>query len=273
MQAQVASPIHHGHAAGRAVTRTVALAFLAHPDDAEMLCAGTLIRLRDRGWEVHIATATAGDCGTMDRDRWEISAIRTREAKAASALIGATYHCLDERDGFVVYDKATIQKAVDLFRRVAPTLVFAHAPHDYMMDHEESSKLARAASFLYGAPNSSTHPRLEGSCVPHLYYCDPVEGRDSLGQPITPTTWVDITRQIAMKTQMLAAHASQREWLKAHHGVDEYVDAMVRHAEKRGGEIGARCAEAFVRHRGHAYPADDLLERLVEAVSADKRTD
>jgi len=40
------------------------LAVMAHPDDAEMLCAGTLIRLHEAGWEVHIATAAAGDCGT-----------------------------------------------------------------------------------------------------------------------------------------------------------------------------------------------------------------
>jgi hypothetical protein len=33
----------------------VALALLAHPDDAEILCAGTLIRLADAGWQIHIA--------------------------------------------------------------------------------------------------------------------------------------------------------------------------------------------------------------------------
>ena len=142
------------------MTRRVALAFLAHPDDAEILCAGTLIRLRDAGWDVHIATVTSGDCGTMDRSPAEISAIRRREAAGSATLVGGTYHCLDERDGFVVYDKPTIRKALDLFRQIAPTLVFAHAPADYMMDHEEASKLARGASFLYGAPNAS---RIRGS--------------------------------------------------------------------------------------------------------------
>src|SRR5829696_8407493 len=95
-------------------TRKVALTFLAHPDDAEMLCAGTLIRLKDLGWEIHIATATPGDCGTMTDNRWDISSIRTKEAKAAAELIGASYHCIDERDGMVVYDKPTIGKTVDL---------------------------------------------------------------------------------------------------------------------------------------------------------------
>src|SRR5687767_7960484 len=140
--------------------RKVALSFLAHPDDAEILCAGTLIRLADAGWQVHIATATPGDCGTMTETRWDISATRTNEAKRAAGMIGATYHCLDERDGLVVYDKPTIQKVTDLFRRIAPTLVFAHAQDDYMMDHVEASKLARAASFLYGAPNISAFPLL-----------------------------------------------------------------------------------------------------------------
>ena len=46
-----------------------ALTFLAHPDDAEILCAGTLIRLADAGWEIHVATATPGDCGTMTATR------------------------------------------------------------------------------------------------------------------------------------------------------------------------------------------------------------
>ena len=47
--------------------RKTVLAFMAHPDDAELLCAGALIRLADAGWEVHIATATPGDCGTRPR--------------------------------------------------------------------------------------------------------------------------------------------------------------------------------------------------------------
>jgi LmbE family N-acetylglucosaminyl deacetylase len=159
----------------------------------------------------------------------------------------------------VVYDKPSIQKTVDLFRRIAPSLVFTHAPRDYMMDHEQASMLARAASFIYGAPNISTHPRHPESRVPYLYYCDPIEGVDPLGHPVTPTTRVDITGQMQTKSDMLAAHASQREWLRAHHGIDEYIESMKRRGEARGKEIGANYAEAFVQHRGHPYPHDDLL--------------
>ena len=239
-----------------------ALTFLAHPDDAEILCGGTLVRLADAGWEIHIATATPGDCGTMTATPWDIGATRTNEAKAAAAMIGAAYHCLDERDVYVVYDKPTLRKAVDLFRRVAPSLVFTHAPKDYMMDHEQVSLLARAASFGYGAPNASTFPLKPGSRVPHLYYCDPIEGIDPLGREVEPTTVIDVSGQLEKKLAMLACHASQREWLRAHHGMDEYLEATRRHAAHRGKRIGTAAAEAFVQHRGHAYPRNDLLAEL-----------
>lgn len=240
----------------------IALSLLAHPDDAEILCGGTLIRLREAGWEIHICTATPGDCGTMVENRWAISSIRTLEARAAADRIGATYHCLDERDLMVVYDKPTIQKTMDLFRRLAPTLVFTHAARDYMLDHEQTSLLARGATFGYGAPNISHFPLKQGSRVPYLYYCDPIEGIDPLGKEVEPTTVIDIIAEQPRKLEMLACHASQREWLRAHHGIDEYLDSTRRHDARRGQAIGSAAGEAFVQHRGHPYPSDDILARM-----------
>lgn len=246
-------------------TRKIVLTLMAHPDDAEIQCAGTLVRLAELGWEIHIATAAPGDCGTMTENRWDISSIRTQEARRAAAMIGATYHCLDERDGYITYEQPAIRKAVDLFRRVAPSLVFTHPREDYMMDHEMTSLLARAASFLYGAPNASTFPLLADSSVPWLYYVDPLDGVDTLGCPITPTTLIDISAQLKKKADMLACHASQREWLRTHHGNDEYIESMRRHAAARGALAGVAAAEAFVQHRGHSYPTNDLLVELFGA--------
>ena len=243
--------------------RRAALGFFAHPDDAEFLCSGTLMRLGAIGWELHIATATRGDCGSMTRGADEIAGIRTREAEAAAAMIGARFHCLGELDGRVCYDKATAQKAIDLFRAVAPTLVFTHATSDYMVDHEQVALLARSASFMYGCPNSSPLPRHAESALPHLYYCDPFEGIDTLGRPVAPTTVIDVSAQMPRRIEMLACHASQREWLRAHHGVDEYVESMQRHAAARGKLMGVAYAEAFVQHRSHAFPRNDLLAELL----------
>jgi LmbE family N-acetylglucosaminyl deacetylase len=247
-----------------ALQRRVALSLLAHPDDAEFFCAGTLIRLADAGWEIHIATVAAGDCGSVTLPGREIAAVRKREGIASAATIGATYHCLDEPDIQVVFDKATNRKAIDLLRRIAPTLLFTHPRHDYMLDHEQVHLLGRATAFSYSIPNASDLPLVPGSAIPWLYYCDPVEGRDPYtGQLIAPTTFVDVSAQMDRKIDMLAAHASQREWLRAHHGMDEYIEAMKRHSAMRGNEFGRAFAEAFVQHRGHPFPQSDLLAELL----------
>ena len=243
--------------------RRTVLAFLAHPDDAEILCAGTLIRLADAGWEIHIATATAGDCGSSTLPAQEIADIRRREARNAAQCLGATYHCLEENDVSVFFDKATNSKAIDLLREIAPSLVLTHPRHDYMLDHEQVHLLARSATFSYPVPNASSRPLQDGSAVPWLYYCDPLEGHDPYSnEVVAATNWIDISTEMPRKVEMLGCHKSQREWLRNHHGIDEYIDSMTRHASMRGQEIGVAYAESFVQHLGHAYPQTNLLHEL-----------
>jgi LmbE family N-acetylglucosaminyl deacetylase len=131
-----------------------------------------------------------------------------------------------------------------------------------MLDHEQTHLLARSAAFAYPIPNASTLPLKPGSTIPHLYYCDPIEGIDPTGERVKPTTLIDITGQMDRKREMLACHASQREWLRSHHGMDEYIEAMKRHSAARGEDAGTQYAEAFVQHRGHAFPRNDLLAEL-----------
>ncbi len=242
--------------------RKCVLALMAHPDDIEFQCAGTLCRLKDLGWEVHLATCTHGDCGSTTLAPEEIAAIRTREAEAAAATLGATYHCLDLLDVFVFLNEQTLKLAIELLRRVQPTLLITHSPQDYMLDHEQASVICRDAAFcapiknaLTGVPNPA--PPLDH--IPHLYYADPLEGKDLLGNRITPTCTIDISTTIERKAAMLACHASQREWLLRHHGVDEYLNSMREWSGKRGAEVGVAFAEGFRQHLGHAYPQDDLL--------------
>lgn len=244
--------------------RRVVLAFMAHPDDAEFFCAGTLIRLASADWEVHIATATAGDCGTTTLPANEIAEIRRAEAAFAAHKIGATYHCLGELDLNVFFDKATNGKAIDLFRKVAPSLVFTHPRHDYMLDHEQVHLLTRTATFSYPIPNASLLPLVAGSAVPWLYYCDPIEGEDPYTSiQVRPTVCLDISDEMARKIDMLTCHASQREWLRDHHGMDEYIESMKQYCATRGQELGVAYAEAFIQHTGHAYPQTDILREVL----------
>jgi LmbE family N-acetylglucosaminyl deacetylase len=241
--------------------RKVALSLMAHPDDAEILAGGTLALLAARGWEVHMVTMTPGDCGSMDQGPEAIAAVRRAEGAAAAAAIGATYHCLESRDLYVMFDEATLRRAISLFRALAPGLVFTHSLTDYMVDHELAAKLARSATFGYAVPNTAPGALVPGAGIPYLYYADPVEGKDPYGQPVAPGTYVDISDVIETKTTMLCCHASQRAWLMAHHGMDEYTRAMREWSARRGAEAGVAFAEAFRQHKGHAYPQDCVLAR------------
>ncbi|MDY3555427.1 PIG-L family deacetylase [Gemmata sp. JC717] len=245
-----------------------ALAVLAHPDDAEFLCAGTLVRLhKEHGWTVHVATMTPGDCGSAEHTPEEIARIRRGEGRAAAEAIGAAYHCLEERDLRVVYNESALEKVVRLINAVAPGVVFTHSPDDYHLDHEQTSKLVRAATFAAPIPNflhgRHLHPPV--AHIPHLFYCDPLEGRDAFGRPITPAFRIDISSVIADKGRMLECHESQRAWLRKHHGVDNLVDSMREWGAAQGAAAGVAFAEGFRQHLGHSYPANNVLKELLGA--------
>ena len=74
---------------------------------------------------------------------------------------------------------------------------------------------------------------------------------------------VDVSRVFATKREMLACHASQRNWLLRQHGMDEYLEMQAKWGAQRGAEIGVDFAEAFRQYRGHPYPQDNLLLKLV----------
>ena len=244
----------------------VALAVLAHPDDAEFLCAGTLIRLKmEHGYDIHIASMTPGDCGSVEHDSQDIARLRRAEGAKAALLIGATYHCVEERDLLVFYNECSLENVTRLLRLVRPSIIFTHSPADYMLDHEMTSTIVRAAAFAGPIPNflaerglGTVLPR-----IPSLYYCDPIEGKDALGRDVAPGFRIDISKVIEAKAAMLAAHASQRDWLLKHHGMDQYVQAMRDWSARRGQECGVAFAEGFRQHLGHSYPQENVVAELL----------
>lgn len=244
------------------------LTFMAHPDDAEILCGGLLCLLADAGWKVHIATATAGDCGSATLSSEEIAGIRRAEAREAASRLGGESHVLGCGDLRIFYDEETLLRACGLLRRVRPRLVITHSPADYMIDHEETSRIARASCFnapIPNAPAPAGAPPLEA--IPHLYYADPIGGTGPFGEPILPETLVDITGVIDRKAEILACHSSQREWLRSHHKIDEYLESMKRWNRERAGLLdpskGVDYAEGYRQHLGHAYPSSDLLAEAI----------
>ncbi len=241
-------------------SRKTVLSIGAHPDDAEFFCAGTLALLHEKGWDVHIATMAPGDCGTVQYSREEISRIRKAEAAKAVSMLDGAYHCLECGDIFILYDRPTLLKTIELVRKVRPSIVFTTSPSDYMVDHDVASKLAQTACFACGVVNVETPGAEPFEPIPHLYYMDPAEQKDIFGTEIQPGMIVDITSVMETKEKMLCCHESQRHWLMTHHGMDEYVNMMKAGDQKRGQQINAQFGEGFRQHLGHAYPQDNILK-------------
>ncbi len=186
--------------------------------------------------------------------------IRREEARAAARVYGGEYHCLEEKDLEIFYNRESLRKVCVLLRLVRPRLVITHSPVDYMVDHEQTSRIVRAACFNSTIPNAPAQPGaipLPG--IPHLYYADAVEGVDAMGMPVEPSCVVDVTAVIDRKTKALSCHRSQDDWLREQHGVGAYLDSMKTWTQERGLAAGLEYGEGFRQHLGHAYPRADLL--------------
>lgn len=239
------------------------LAIHAHPDDIEMLAAGTLALLSSRGHVVTIATLTAGDCGSVENGCEETARIRKEEASAAAMIIDARYLCAGFGDLAVFNDDPSRRRVVELLRAVRPDTVITASPVDYHPDHEATSVLVRDACFAAPVPNYATGDARPLDAIPHLYFMDPIEGRDRDGNKIVPDFAVAVEAQMEIKRRMLSAHASQLNWVVKQHGIDDYTGSMDAWTRTRGNGFGVAYAEGFRHYKCHPYPATPLLQELV----------
>ncbi|NJN97142.1 MAG: PIG-L family deacetylase [Anaerolineales bacterium] len=229
------------------------LAVGAHPDDVEILCAGTLARYVAQGHHVTMVHACRGDKGHGQILHHEVGMVRDQEAKAAAAVIGAEAMCLDFLDGEIYATEEAMIRFVEMIRITRPDLIITHHPDDYHGDHNAVTKLTLDASFLATLPYYVTaqppHP-----LAPPIYFMDTLAGID-----FTPTEYVDISATLEMKKEAMTRHNSQITWLKEHHATDilDFIETIARF---RGLQCGARYAEGFQSARSWGrIPAKRLL--------------
>ena len=242
---------------------TAILAIHAHPDDIELLAAGTLALLASAGHQITLATVTAGDCGSADSDREEIARVRRLEASKSAALIGAPYLCAELPDLAVFSDDPSRRRITELIRQARPELVLTASPADYHPDHEATSLLVRDACFAATATNYHTGDAQPLRAIPHLFFMDPVGGRDREGRPIVPEFGVDVGATFETKCAMLEAHESQKAWMLKQHGISDFLASMVAWSQRRGADYGVQVAEGFRQYRTTPYPCSPLLQELV----------
>lgn len=173
------------------------LAFGPHPDDVELFCGGTMIRLAQLGYATAVVDLTRGELashGTLDE--------RARETAAASAILG-----LQSRDNLGLPDTglapvpAQIAAVVGALRARRPELVLAPWIEDRHPDHAAAGQLVTRAVMLAGVRKFA--PEAGERFVPRqlLYY--------AMRHRLTPSFIVDTSAAAAHKAQAIACYASQ----------------------------------------------------------------
>lgn len=239
------------------------LAICAHPDDIEFHMAGTMIQLRNAGYELHYMTVANGSCGSNRYDTETLIRMRRQEAMAAAASLGAVFHDSVCNDLEIFYTLPLLAKVAAVVRQAAPQIVLTHAPLDYMEDHTNACRLAVTAAFSRGMPNFRTDPPRPPIDNPvTVYHAQPHGNRDPLGQVVRPEIYVDTTGVMDEKLEALSKHESQRSWLGDSQQVDSYLQAL----RDSGAEVGRSSgrfefAEGWRRHLhvGFCEPADNPL--------------
>lgn len=240
-----------------------AIAIAAHPDDIEFFMAGTLMRLKEAGYDLHYWNLANGCCGSTQYDRATTANVRREEGMAAAKYLGATFHESICNDLEVFYDQATLAKVASVLREVNPTIVLTHAPIDYMEDHTNVCRLAVTAAFSRGIPNfpvDPPRPHVTGKVT--VYHAQPYSHHEPLGTRVHPHFYVDVTNLQARKQAMLALHVSQKQWLDESQGHDSYLQAMSDLDADLGVSSGVfDFAEGWRKHLhlGFCGPHDDPL--------------
>lgn len=220
------------------------LAVVAHPDDAELFCAGTLARAKDEGAAIAICVLCRGDKGQPSKEIKNLAVVRRGEMQNAVKLLGAKLFHGNFPDGTLMDGREERLKLIEVFRKFRATLVLTHSPHDYHPDHRAASALAEAASwFCASRGHKTSSPAL--ASPPALWWMDTM---DMSG--FEPGFFINVTDHVGIKTRMLACHQSQLQ-----RGKDSdfmpLAELMRCHFRTRGAQAGVEAAEAFRAH--HAF--------------------
>jgi LmbE family N-acetylglucosaminyl deacetylase len=251
------------------------LAFGCHPDDVEFMSAGTLALLADRGYEIHVATMTGGEVGAPPpTGTQEIRARRLKESEASAGVLGGHYHWAGGCDLEVQYSPDYRRMATRVMREVDPLIVLAPPPMDYLPDHEQASYLVRNAAYIASVPLYDCGvPTTPTRRFPYLYYWNASNLTDVFGRPLPLHMVVDVSCAMDRKEQMLACHASQRDWLRYHNGWDVYTEQMKDWTRRQGALIGRPWGEGFIQHRSMGHPRDNILKQILGDLAVELEAD
>lgn len=246
--------------------KKTAFAIASHPDDIDYMMAGTLVCLKNAGYEIHYMNIANGSCGTNQYDRETIIRMRREEASTSAKVIGAHFHESITDDLEVFYTKELLERLIPVVREVNPEIILTHGPYDYMEDHTNSGRLAVTAAFSRGMTPAPCVPQVAPvNSKVTVYHSMPHSITDQLRRPIVPGIFVDVKEAVELKKQMLSCHISQGAWLDSSQG-SSFINDMVNRSHYFGKMSGKyEFAEGWIRHNhiGFCEPGDDPLKEAL----------
>ena len=232
----------------------------AHPDDIEFMMAGTLLLLKDAGFEVHMWNLADGRYGSERENPSILAKRRLMEAEASARIAGAHFHPPIAQDLSIFYNAELLKKACAVVRKAKPGMIFCPAPDDYMEDHTNTARLVVGAAFARGIGGFKSDPpetAWNGNLA--IYHALPFGLRDPLRRVPKPDLFVDITSVIEKKKEMLECHKSQKEWLFSSQGLGSYVGFMVEMSREVGKMSGKfEFAEGFRLRLFRGYSTSEI---------------
>jgi len=191
-----------------------AMVIVAHPDDPEFYCGGTIARWVREGVEIYYLILTNGNKGSSDPTMTpeRLADLRRAEQRAAAQILGVKgVVFLDEPDGELQPSLQLRRQVVREIRRYRPDIIACPDPAAFYFDsgyinhpdHRIAGVVALEAVFP-AARNRMYHPELlEEGFEPHAVHEIYLVGS------VQPNRWVDISDTIDLKIEAIKAHASQ----------------------------------------------------------------
>ena len=225
-----------------------AMVIVAHADDAEYGCSGTVAKWCAEGWEVVYVLCTDGSKGSSDREvsQEQLSGIRRDEQLGAGRVLGLLdVVFLDHEDSML---QPTMELRRDIareIRRYQPDVVVCQYPMRNLdggwgighPDHLAAGEAALAAIFPTARDHMTFPELLEQGFEPHK-----VAEVWIMGHP-EPDVWIDVTDHLDTAIDALLAHSSQVNGREP----DQVGDMMRRWRRERAVGKGMQYAEAFRR--------------------------
>jgi len=204
-----------------------------HPDDAEMSCGGTIMRLVATGAQVVIVDMTRGEKGSRGTVE-----TRAEECAGATAILGVQgRENLGLPDAELRDDDDALRAVIKTIRNLRPRLLLAPLDRDLHPDHQATGAVARRAFFTSGLAN--LHPELGTAFRPEMMM------RYPLHDDVPPSLCVDISAVVERKRAALKCYQSQLSGDRSHlAGLDLLQRAHARDLFY-GAKIGAAAAEPF----------------------------